>query len=88
MTLEIHESIALLMELVLVPPGLLQPLRPLPPEAKLLKVTLLVTVATHKGLGTRLRLRLRLGGLWWRLRLISLGLSGLGFSLGLNLGCP
>ena len=75
------------MELVLVSPRLLHSLSLLPPEAKLLKVTLLVTVTTHKGLGPRLRLRLRLGGLWWRLRLISLWLGGLGFSLGLGLGC-
>jgi len=75
-------------ELVLVPPGLLHPLCPLPPEAKLLKVTLLVTVVTHKGLRPKLRLRLGLRSWWWRLRLISLGIGGLGFSLGLGLGSP
>ena len=76
------------MELVLVPQGLLHFLILPPLEAKLLKVTLLVIVATHKGLGPSIRLRLRLGGLWWRLSLISLWLGGLGFSLGLGLGCP
>jgi len=70
-------------ELVLVPPRLLQPLRSLPSEAKLLKVTLTVTVVTHKGLRLRLRLRLRLWSLWWRLRF-----GGLGFSLGFGLGGP
>ena len=84
----------------MVPPGLLQPLRPLPPEAELLKVTLLVAIVTHKGLRPRLRFRLGLGGLRWRLRLFCLGLGGLPFSLGcpwkgvktvlefLRLGCP
>ena len=72
----------------MVPLGLLQPLRPLPPEAELLKVTLLVTEATHNGLRPRLRFRLRLGCLRWRLRLISLRLGGLPFSLGSGLGCP
>jgi len=62
-------------ELVLVPPGLLHPLCPLPPEAKLLKVTLLAKVVTHKGLRPKLRL-------------ISLGLGGIGFSLGLGFGSP
>ena len=76
------------MELVLVPPGLLHSLSPLPPELKLLKMTLLVAVATHKGLGPRLRLRLSLGGLWWRLRQISLGLGGLGLALGFALDVP
>ena len=71
------------MELVLVPPGLLHSLSPLPPKAKLLKVILLVTIVTHKSLSPRLRLRLELWSLWWRLRL-----GGLGFSLGIGLGCP
>jgi len=75
-------------ELVLVPPGLLQPLCPLHPEAKLLKVTLTVTIVTHKGLRPGLRLRLGLWSLWWRLRLISLRLGGLRFSLWLDLGSP
>ena len=76
------------MELVFIPLGLLRSLRLLPPEAKLLKMTLLVIVVTHKGLGPRLRLRLGHWSLRWRLRLLSLGLGGLGYSLGLSLGCP
>ena len=76
-------SIAVLVEQVLVPPGLLHSLSPLPYEAKLLKMTLVVTLVTHKGLGPRLRLRLGLWSLWWRLRL-----GGLGVSFGLGLGCP
>ena len=47
-----------------------------------------MTVVTHKGLRPRLRLRLGLWSLWWRLRLISLRLGGLGFSLWLDLGSP
>ena len=42
-----------------------------------------MTIVTHKGLRPRLRLRLGLWGLWWRLRL-----GGLGFSLWLGLGSP
>ena len=71
------------MELVLVTPGFLQPLSPLSSEAKLLKVTLFAIVVTHKGLSPRLRLRLGLWSLRWKLRL-----GGLGISLGLGLGCP
>ena len=76
------------MELVLVPPGLIQPLCPLPPKAELLKVTLLVIVPTHKVLRPRIRFSLRLGCLRWRLRLISLGLGGLTLSLRSGLRCP